>query len=176
MERCEEPPDETESARFVLEIDPQNFHAWSYFGWFAGRFAGWKWLFELAAWFINRDPLNNSAWAARYRAVRLGGMDVEKEIEFALQLLRDVPRGEAIANYVRGLLEIEPTPERMERVIVETGRVRVKTRTVFQLAAHVAKMRGNREEYEQLVDQIVVLDPRRAQFWAKMKEEPSGFE
>jgi protein farnesyltransferase/geranylgeranyltransferase type-1 subunit alpha len=162
----------------VLGIDEKNFHAWSYFGWYADRFAKWTWLFDVTRVYIERDPINNSAWAARYRAVRMGNLSIDADIEYALRILKPVPRGEAICNYIRGLLAIEPTPERNMRVKVAIGEIcegKMKTRSVFQLAAHVALLQGNMEEYEQLIDQIVVLDPRRAQFWVKMRDEPSMF-
>jgi protein farnesyltransferase/geranylgeranyltransferase type-1 subunit alpha len=178
IDRCEDPPDETEFAHFVLALDEKNFHAWSYFGWYADRFSKWSWLFEITTRYIQKDSRNNSAWSARYRTVKLGGLPIDPDLEFALETLKNAPRDESICNYIRGLIALEPAPERIKRVKTVIGEIcegRVKTRTVYQLAAHIAFIEGNQEEYNRLIDQIIILDPRRTQFWTKMRDESSVF-
>jgi protein farnesyltransferase/geranylgeranyltransferase type-1 subunit alpha len=172
IDQCKESPDETEFAHFVLALDEKNFHAWSYFGWYSDKFLKWQWLFDITTPYIRKDPMNNSAWSARYRAIKKGGLPIDPDIDFALESLRATPRAESTCNYIRGLLGMESSPERAEKVKGVANEIcegKMKTRTVCQLAAHIALMQGNRKEYEQIIDRIILLDPRRTHFWNKMK-------
>jgi hypothetical protein len=179
MDQSDDPPDETEFARFVLPIDPKNFHAWSYFGWLAGRFGRAQWLFDLTVPFIQTDPLNNSAWSARYRALKIGGFSTAADIDFALPFLQLSPRSESTCNYVKGLLALDFSEKSIEKVKATiTGLVDRKsaTKAIYQLAAHVALMLGNTDEYDAWVGKIIAMDPRRTVFWTRMKSDSTAYQ
>jgi hypothetical protein len=96
--------------------------------------------------------------------------DLDPDMDYIFEALKVTPRAK--------LLALEATVETIARVKLATTEIcdgRMKTGSVFQLTAHRTDIQGNKKEYEQFVDQIIVLSLRRAQFWTKMKNEPLVF-
>jgi protein farnesyltransferase/geranylgeranyltransferase type-1 subunit alpha len=175
--RCEEPPDETAFAQFVINRDEKNFHAWSYFGWYADRFDKWEWLYHMTTKYVQHDLQNNSAWSARYRALQRGGFSIADDLEFTLNYFKISSRSESICNYLRGILELDFSHAgKVKEVIEWLVAAKAENRSLYALAAHIAKAEGNFPEHDAYVDKIIALDAPRARFWQLMKSDSKGFE
>lgn len=180
MENTEEPPDETEFFGEILDVDEKNFHAWSYFCWFADHFKKWDWLFEQTKNRVCHDPENNSAWSARFRALQNGNLDAKEDLEFALNMLRLWPRSESTCNYIRGLLSVLQWSEEAVAQVTEALQWLVDhskaNKHVYALLAHLAMKQGQAEKYDELIEKMKKIDIGRAHFWELMKSDSDRFE
>jgi protein farnesyltransferase/geranylgeranyltransferase type-1 subunit alpha len=174
VSRCDEPPDETYLFDLIVPVDLTNFHAWEYFGWYAERFRKWTWLYEQTETVCTENPFCNSPWSCRFRALREGHLPVPEEIEFTLRYLTSSRGSECLAYHLRGLLLLDPTPANIQNVSDAIRGIEAHQgphRSIYILAAQIARIKGNVEEYDEVIEKIAALDPVRARGWAILKSD-----
>jgi protein farnesyltransferase/geranylgeranyltransferase type-1 subunit alpha len=167
--------DETTFFQTVIDEDQWNFHAWSYYVWYADTFNQWTWLAEMTAWCILRFPSSNSGWSARFQVVKKGCLVVSEEIELALNALRNSPgrMSECICSYLWGLIGLGCPDEDLQKVedvahsILEEGFVSVP---VCALLARMSLKSGNSDSFNEIVNKLIIIDTPRAQFWKQVKD------
>jgi protein farnesyltransferase/geranylgeranyltransferase type-1 subunit alpha len=171
MSREQNPPDESDFFTWVIAQDIWNFHAWAYFGWFAERFRRWTWLFEMSTAICRLYPRNNSAWAARFRALKMAALPVDDEIDFALGLLDANRENQSLCAHLRGLVQadfseatVSKVRERLAAMLAE-GPVK----QLYILDAQLAKSVGKADEYSEILGKLADLDPARARAYTALQ-------
>jgi hypothetical protein len=101
-------------------------------------------------------------------------MPVPEEIEFTLRRLNSSPGSECLAYHLRGLLLLEPTPANIQNVsdaIRGIEEHQGPQRSMYILAAQIARIKGDVEEHDEVIGKIAALDPVRACGWAMLKSD-----
>jgi predicted SprT family Zn-dependent metalloprotease len=174
VSRCDEPPDETYLFDLIVPIDLTNFHTWEYFGWYAERFHKWTWLYEQTEAVCAANPFCNSAWSCRFRALREGNLPIPEEIKFTLPYLKCSPGSECLTYHLRGLLLLDSTPANIQNISDTIRGIEQHEgphRSLYILAIQIARIKGDVEEHDQLIDKIATLDPVRARGWAMLRSD-----
>ncbi|KXN92160.1 Protein farnesyltransferase/geranylgeranyltransferase type-1 subunit alpha [Leucoagaricus sp. SymC.cos] len=112
--------------RFIercLQVDPKNYHTWSYRQWLLSHFVDdedlWKGELDFIENAIGDDVRNNSAWHHRHFVVfgcgvRAGQEDrarvVKRELIFTKQNISLAPNNPSAWNYLRGILDHPKLP------------------------------------------------------------------
>jgi protein farnesyltransferase/geranylgeranyltransferase type-1 subunit alpha len=173
MSREDQPPDESDFFVWVIAQDLCNFHAWTYFGWYAERFRRWTWLFEMSTGICRLYPRNNSAWAARFRALKMAALPLDDEVDFALELLDGNHENQSLCAHLRGLVGLDPSGSTAAKV---RGRLAVMianrpARQLYILDAQLARSTGKLEEYAEILGKLAELDPPRARAYAALQAD-----
>jgi protein farnesyltransferase/geranylgeranyltransferase type-1 subunit alpha len=135
----------------IIDRDVRNLHAWSYANWFADTFKKYEWLDSLTSRFISTEPLNNSAWASRWRLVSGGHLSVTDELSAALDKLGKFPDVEAIYNFVRGIVQLGCGEQGIACITTALDAILNEDDTnkhAHALLSYIAWVSGNIEEYE----------------------------
>jgi protein farnesyltransferase/geranylgeranyltransferase type-1 subunit alpha len=92
----------------IFEDEPKNFHAWCHRIWVVRRFDLFDGEYEFVDYMLDQDVRNNSVWNYRYFLFNYtqekSFENIEKEIDYALTKIVDVPSNESPYNYIRGLV------------------------------------------------------------------------
>ncbi|AEY95612.1 FACR094Cp [Eremothecium gossypii FDAG1] len=92
----------------MLQEDAKNYHVWSYRKWAVLFFGDFRHELEYAAWMIEGDVYNNSAWAHRMfvlKSTTPSASDIQREVDYACANIELVPQNSSSWNYLRGLYD-----------------------------------------------------------------------
>jgi protein farnesyltransferase/geranylgeranyltransferase type-1 subunit alpha len=177
MRRTDTPPDETAFFIWVITMDIWNFHAWSYFVWFAEKFGRGEWLFAMTKDVCTLYPKVNSAWVCRFQSRKMIGFPISDEIDFAVSLLRKDVENQSICGYLKGLIELDFSQTTVGNVksIVDELLGEKPVRQLYILAAQIARKTGNIEAYNAYMDTLAALDPVRARAYIGLRSKSTVF-
>ncbi|KAH0792803.1 prenyltransferase alpha subunit [Histomonas meleagridis] len=169
--------DETDFFKNVIKVDEKNFHAWSFFVWYAREYNKGRWLYNMTTPLIQHDPKNNSAWSARFQALKLGQISVQEDIDFTLGYFQLISDSESTANYIRGLLGLDMSIENDVRDAINfVLKLNSNNKVALSLLMYVEKLKGNVERYDELADKMASIDTVRSHFWKLMKSDSKRFD
>jgi protein farnesyltransferase/geranylgeranyltransferase type-1 subunit alpha len=158
----------------ALAADAKNYHAWAHFSWLlsaatpedlSAKFPvtdNLNYIQEL----LEKDVLNNSAWAFRYFLIAsCGGIQevLVTEFDFVATVLPRAPQNESVWNYVEGLAKLNVLTQEQLRGLAET--YCTKSTHARELLAELDLFE---QRYPQAQDNMAVLEelvPVRMGYW-----------
>ncbi|KAJ2549530.1 CAAX geranylgeranyltransferase alpha subunit [Coemansia sp. RSA 1933] len=110
----------------AIDSDSKNFHAWSYRQWIVRTYGIWDQELAFIETMINEDVRNNSAWNQRYFVLMGNGHGkpagevnspledslADREIDYAVEKIKQAPNNESPWSYITGLL-LRHAPEKL---------------------------------------------------------------
>ncbi|KAM4709611.1 protein farnesyltransferase/geranylgeranyltransferase type-1 subunit alpha [Discoglossus pictus] len=110
VELLKDPTDELQFIADILNQDAKNYHAWQHRQWVIQEFNLWDGELQYVDLLLARDLRNNSAWNQRYFIISntAGYSDpkiLEREVQYALEMIKVAPHNESAWNYLRGILQ-----------------------------------------------------------------------
>ncbi|XP_053319401.1 protein farnesyltransferase/geranylgeranyltransferase type-1 subunit alpha [Spea bombifrons] len=110
VELLKNPSQEMEFVAEILNQDTKNYHAWQHRQWVIQEFNLWDSELPYVDLLLARDFRNNSAWNQRYFVISntSGYSDpqiLEREVQYALEMIKVAPHNESVWNYLRGILQ-----------------------------------------------------------------------
>jgi len=181
VDNINEPCDEMEFIKIVLEYDAKNYHAWAYRQWLMTRFnlfdeSELEYIDEL----LFEDIRNNSAWNQRMfyfnnRPTILLDADAENEINYAVAKIKRLPNNKCPWVYLRGIIKLNEK-NLLDYPDLEDLCLQLKddTSTIFPLCTYyeICEMKYHKdptkEGYQNLIKLLEELknrDFRRVNYW-----------
>uniref|UniRef100_A0A8C5LRD3 Protein farnesyltransferase/geranylgeranyltransferase type-1 subunit alpha n=1 Tax=Leptobrachium leishanense TaxID=445787 RepID=A0A8C5LRD3_9ANUR len=119
--------DPTEELSFIADIlnqDAKNYHAWQHRQWVIQEFNLWDDELQYVDLLLAKDLRNNSAWNQRFFVISntTGYNDpqiLEREVRYALEMIKVAPHNESAWNYLRGILQdrgMSDNPDLLEQI------------------------------------------------------------
>ncbi|KAM8939354.1 protein farnesyltransferase/geranylgeranyltransferase type-1 subunit alpha [Pelodytes ibericus] len=110
VELLKDPSEELEFIADILSQDAKNYHAWQHRQWVIQEFNLWDGELQFVDLLLARDLRNNSAWNQRFFVISntSGYSDpqiLEREVQYALEMIKVAPHNESSWNYLRGILQ-----------------------------------------------------------------------
>ncbi|KAM9330547.1 protein farnesyltransferase/geranylgeranyltransferase type-1 subunit alpha [Gastrophryne carolinensis] len=110
VDLLKDPSDELEFIADILNQDAKNYHAWQHRQWVIQEFNLWDGELQYVDLLLSRDLRNNSAWNQRYFVIsNTSGYNdpqiLEREVQYALGMIKVAPHNESAWNYLRGILQ-----------------------------------------------------------------------
>ncbi|XP_018432340.1 PREDICTED: protein farnesyltransferase/geranylgeranyltransferase type-1 subunit alpha [Nanorana parkeri] len=110
VELLKDPTEELEFIADILNQDAKNYHAWQHRQWVIQEFNLWDGELQYVDLLLARDLRNNSAWNQRYFIIsNTSGYSnpqiLEREVQYALEMIKVAPHNESAWNYLRGILQ-----------------------------------------------------------------------
>ncbi|XP_063776041.1 protein farnesyltransferase/geranylgeranyltransferase type-1 subunit alpha [Pseudophryne corroboree] len=110
VELLKDPSEELEFIADILNQDAKNYHAWQHRQWVIQEFNLWDGELQYVDLLLARDLRNNSAWNQRYFIIsNTSGYSnpqiLEREVQYALEMIKVAPHNESAWNYLRGILQ-----------------------------------------------------------------------
>ncbi|KAM4053681.1 protein farnesyltransferase/geranylgeranyltransferase type-1 subunit alpha [Anomaloglossus baeobatrachus] len=110
VELLKDPSEELEFIADILNQDSKNYHAWQHRQWVIQEFNLWDHELQYVDLLLARDLRNNSAWNQRYFIIsNTSGYSnpqiLEREVQYALEMIKVAPHNESAWNYLRGILQ-----------------------------------------------------------------------
>lgn len=181
VDNINDPCDEMEFIKIVLEYDAKNYHAWAYRQWLMTRFDLFdKSELEYIDQLLAEDIRNNSAWNQRMfyfnnRPTILLDVDAENEINYALEKIKILPNNKCPWAYLKGIIKLN------EKTLLDYPNLedlclqfKDDTSTLFPLCMYyeISEMKyykePTKEGYQKLLKLLKELenrDFRRVNYW-----------
>ncbi|XP_069834216.1 protein farnesyltransferase/geranylgeranyltransferase type-1 subunit alpha [Dendropsophus ebraccatus] len=110
VELLKDPSEELDFVADILNQDSKNYHAWQHRQWVIQEFNLWDGELQYVDLLLARDLRNNSAWNQRYFIIsNTSGYSnpqiLEREVQYALAMIKVAPHNESAWNYLRGILQ-----------------------------------------------------------------------
>ncbi|XP_075060671.1 protein farnesyltransferase/geranylgeranyltransferase type-1 subunit alpha [Mixophyes fleayi] len=110
VELLKDPSEELEFIADILNQDAKNYHAWQHRQWVIQEFNLWDGELQYVDLLLARDLRNNSAWNQRYFIISntsgySNAQILEREVQYALEMIKVAPHNESAWNYLRGILQ-----------------------------------------------------------------------
>ncbi|CAJ0946677.1 unnamed protein product [Ranitomeya imitator] len=110
VELLKDPSEELDFVADILNQDAKNYHAWQHRQWVIQEFNLWDGELQYVDLLLARDLRNNSAWNQRYFIIsNTSGYSnpqiLEREVQYALAMIKVAPHNESAWNYLRGILQ-----------------------------------------------------------------------
>jgi len=105
------PDNEYDTLDDVYDIDPMNYHMWTYRVWLTTKYNAWETELEDTTIKIELNSTNNSLWSYKHYLVfsRRDYLDVAREeIEFAKRYIMEDKNNESAWFYYKGILFYSP--------------------------------------------------------------------
>ena len=161
----------------VFEVEPKNFHAWSFSVWYAKRWNKEKEIYDLSLQEIEKDVFNNSAWNTRRVSGDGLGLDPNSEFDSAAEILLKTPHNESIRNFLFGLCEKDPNLvpklDDLGRKLVEMDKDNYNG---YRLLLFKASLDDNKQTINSLCDELIRTDPIRVNYYNLVKSGQLKYE
>ncbi|XP_014206850.1 protein farnesyltransferase/geranylgeranyltransferase type-1 subunit alpha [Copidosoma floridanum] len=109
VEWMQDPSSELKFTSTVLLKDAKNYHAWQHRQWVMTTFDLFENELEYVDELLTKDIRNNSAWNQRYfvlnNTTQFEEEVIDREVDFTIEKILDVPDNESAWNYLRGILD-----------------------------------------------------------------------
>lgn len=174
-DRCETMPDEEKRLFRIIAFDQKNFHAYQFWCWFAQRWNTYEYFLKFTNDIIKTETTNNSALNFRMWLVETFKLDVREEFEYIKSVFARDYQNESIANYIRGLLKLDPSllPEVKEYV---NSLEDYHFKEIYSLLYTIATLENDKEAQEKWCDKLIELDPHKSNYWKMIKSNPTKYQ
>lgn len=163
-DRCEKIPDEKERLRQIINVDTKNFHAYSFFCWFAQRWNDYDFLLKITEDILEDDPTNNSALNFRYWVVENFKLDTMTEYKYAKKLLEKDYHNESAMNYIRGLVKLNQS---LIQTVLDDFRKIVEHYEYVEIYQLLYTIETDIESKNNWANAITSLAPHKSNSWMK---------
>ncbi|EAY09095.1 prenyltransferase alpha subunit, putative [Trichomonas vaginalis G3] len=168
-DRCETVPDEKKRLFKLIACDNKNFHAYSFFIWFIERWGVYDYFLDYTKDLLHVDKYNNSALSFRFWIVQHKNLNTEEELKYVLELMARDYQNESAANYIRGLMKLNPSlvptiKETFDKIVVDHH-----FKEIYSLLYTIACIQNDKETQDKYCDLLIELDTYKAQYWTLVK-------
>jgi len=191
VDKLNDPVDEMQLIKMILEIDSKNYHGWSYRQWLMNRFNLFDqtellYIDELLA----NDIRNNSAWNQRMfyfnnRPSILLDSDAENEINYAIEKIKILPNNKCPWVYLKGIIELNeqtlldyPNIEELCIQLKDDKTCIFPLSMYYEISLMKYRKDPTKEGYEKLLNILKELeerDFRRVNYWNHKRNQLKHF-
>ena len=161
----------------IFNIEPKNFHAWSFSVWYAKRWNKAKEIYDIALQEIEKDVFNNSAWNTRRVCGDALNIEPEKEFDSAAEIMLKTPHNESARNFLFGLCEKDrnliPKLDEIGQKLVEMDKDNFNG---YRFLLFNASLQNNEEAINNLCDELIRTDPIRVNYYTLVKNGQLKYE
>jgi protein farnesyltransferase/geranylgeranyltransferase type-1 subunit alpha len=182
IEKLNDPSHEKPLLEEVFADEPKNFHAWCHRIWVVRRFNLYEGELEFIENKLKEDIRNNSVWNYRFFIINQLNNNkpseevLQKEIEYTLDKIIEVPCNESPYSYIRGWLK--PTSNILKYNSIKSTLENIIENYpdcyhAFSLLLEWYEQEGNKTKSFEIIETLIKIDHIRAKYWAWRKNNIS---
>jgi protein farnesyltransferase/geranylgeranyltransferase type-1 subunit alpha len=171
IEKKQDPSREKVMLNEIFDDEPKNFHAWCHRIWVVRRFDLYDGEFEFVDYMLEQDIRNNSVWNYRYflvnHTIEKTFENLQREINYALAKIKEVPSNESAYNYIRGLIsdnKLSYSKFSFIKSNLEEIPVHENNYHALALLLDIYEQEGS-EKFNQTIEQLIQFDGIRRKYY-----------